>query len=74
VEGQKLGAWSIFRVLQVAPTTYYAARGHVPSARALNDVMVSPQLCDLWESNFQVYGVRKLWKAARRSGLDIGWD
>jgi len=56
------------------PSTYYAARGRVPSARALNDVMLSPQLCDLWENNFKVYGVRKLWKAARRAGIDIGRD
>ncbi len=74
VEGRKLGAWLICRVLQVAPSTYYAARGRVPSARVLNDVVLSPQLCDLWENNFQVYGVRKLWKAARRAGIDIGRD
>jgi len=74
VEGRKLGAWLICRVLQVAPSTYYAARGRVPSARVLNDVVQSPQLCDLWENNFQVYGVRKLWKAARRAGINIGRD
>jgi transposase InsO family protein len=74
VEGRKLGVELICRVLQVAPSTYYAARGRVPSARALNDVMLSPQLCDLWENNFQVYGVRKLWKAARRAGINIGRD
>ena len=37
-------------------------------------MMLSPQLCDLWENNFQVYGVRKLWKAARRAGINIGRD
>jgi transposase InsO family protein len=74
VEGRKLGVELICRVLQVAPSTYYAARGRVPSARVLNDVVLSPQLCDLWENNFQVYGVRKLWKAARRAGIDIGRD
>ena len=74
VEGRKLGVELICRVLQVAPSTYYAARGRARSARALNDVMLSPQLRDLWENNFQVYGVRKLWKAARRAGIDIGRD
>ena len=74
VEGRKLGVELICRVLQVAPSTYYAARGRVPCARALNDVVLSSQLCDLWKSNFQVYGVRKLWKAARRAGIDIGRD
>jgi len=74
VEGRKLGVELICRVLQVAPSTYYAARGRVPCARVLNDVMLSPQLCDLWKNNFEVYGVRKLWRAARRAGINIGRD
>ena len=74
VEGRKLGVELICRVLQVAPSTYYAARGRVPSARALNDVLLSPQLFALWENNFRVYGVRKLWRAARRAGINIGRD
>ena len=69
VEGRKLGVELSCRVLQVAPSAYYAARGRVPSARALNDVLLSPQLCVLWKNNFQVYGVRKLWKAALGQGL-----
>jgi putative transposase len=28
----------------------------------------------LWEDNYRVYGARKLWKAARRAGLDVGRD
>jgi hypothetical protein len=72
VEGRKLGVWLICRVLQVAPSTYYAAMGRVPSVRALNGVMLSPQLCALWEGNFEVCGVRKHWKAARRAEIVIG--
>ena len=33
-----------------------------------------PLLVELWESNYRVYGVRKLWKAARRAGIMIGPD
>jgi putative transposase len=29
---------------------------------------------ELWKANYEVYGSRKLWKAARRSGIDIGRD
>ena len=72
VERRKLDVGLICRVLQVAPSTYYAARGRVPCARALNDVVLSPQLFALGESNFQVEGLRKLWRAARRAGTDIG--
>ena len=74
MEGRKLGVELICRVLQVAPSTYYTDRGRVPSVGAVIDVMLSPQLCDLWENNFAVYGVRKLWKAARPAGIDIGRD
>jgi putative transposase len=28
----------------------------------------------LWQDNYRVYGVGKLWKAARRAGLDVGPD
>jgi putative transposase len=58
----------------VAPSTYYAARDRAPSARTLNDAVLSGELYSLWEKNRKVYGVRKLWKAARRSGIDIGRD
>ncbi len=33
-----------------------------------------PQLVEIWEANYRVYGVRKLWKAARRAGITIGRD
>jgi transposase InsO family protein len=29
---------------------------------------------ELWKVNYEVYGSRKLWKAARRAGIDIGRD
>ncbi|MDE0669285.1 MAG: IS3 family transposase, partial [bacterium] len=28
----------------------------------------------LWRANYGVYGARKLWKAARRAGIDVGRD
>ena len=33
-----------------------------------------PVLLALWKANYSVYGARKLWKAARRAGHDIGPD
>ncbi len=58
----------------MAPSTYYAAKDRAPSARAVNDSVVTPELVTLWKANYCVYGVRKLWKAARRAGFDIGRD
>jgi len=61
-------------VLQFAPSTYYAAKSRPLSDRARNDAVVSPVLLALWKKNYSVYGRRKLWRAAQRSGLDIGRD
>jgi putative transposase len=61
-------------VLQVAPSTYYAAKSRQPSARSTRDAAFGPWLRNLWEENYRVYGARKLWKAAHRAGIDIGRD
>lgn len=60
--------------VQVAPSTYYAAKNRQPSAREQRDTAMIPNLVKIWEANYRVYGARKLWKAARRAGHDIGRD
>ena len=60
--------------MQIAPSTYYAAKDRAPSARSISDAVLTPELVALWEDNYRVYGVRKLWKAARRAGIEIGRD
>ena len=72
----ELGVEPICRVLQVAPSTYYAAkrREAAPSARARRDAVMSQVVLALWVANRKVYGAHKLWKAARRAGHDIGRD
>ena len=54
----------------------YAAkhREHQPSAKARRDAVLLPVLMALWVANRKVYGVHKLWKAARRAGCDLGRD
>jgi putative transposase len=74
VAGRKLGVESICAVLQVAPSSYYAAKTRSPSARTVRDGELGPILRQLWEDNYSVYGARKLWKAARRAGHDVGRD
>jgi putative transposase len=61
-------------VLEIAPSTYYDAKSRPPSARAARDAELRPQLRTLWEKNYSVYGRRKLTKAARKAGLDLGRD
>lgn len=74
MDGRRLGVELICRLLQVAPSSYYAAKTRAPSARAVRDEELIPRLVALWEENYRVYGVRKLWKAARRAGISIGRD
>jgi putative transposase len=74
VDGRRLGVEPICEVLQVAPSTYYAARDRAPSRRAQRDAELVWRLVELWKANYEVYGSRKLWKAARRAGIDIGRD
>jgi putative transposase len=58
----------------VAPSTYYAVKSRPPSARAIRDAMMIPILVALWQANYSVYGTRKLWRAAKRAGHDLGRD
>lgn len=70
----ELGVEPICKVLQVAPSTYYAAKTRPPSARAMRDAVLKVTLLALWRANYEVYGIHKLWKAARRAGEDVGRD
>jgi putative transposase len=72
----EFGVEPICTTLQVAPSTYYAAKRRqlAPSARAVRDAAMMQILMVLWVANRKVYGAHKLWKAARRAGHDIGRD
>ena len=58
----------------MAPSTYYAAKSRLPSARSVRDAVLIPILVAIWTANYRVYGAHKLWKAARRAGHDLGRD
>jgi putative transposase len=74
VDGRRLGVEPICETLQVAPSTYYAARDRPLSRRARRDAELTPRLTQIWKDNYQVYGSRKLWNTARRAGIKIGRD
>lgn len=71
---EEFGVESICDTLQFAPSTYYAAKFRLPSARELRDQVLMPIILALWQVNFEVYGARKLWKAMLRAGHEIGRD
>ena len=61
------GVESICAVLPIAPSTYYehAARRANPDlqpARAKRDAELRDLVDRVWRENFQVYGVRKVWR------------
>ena len=68
------GVEPICTALQVAPSTYYAAKSRPLSARAIRDAVMGPILLALWIGNRKLYGAHKLWKAALRAGHVIGRD
>ena len=66
----------ICRLLLIAPSTYYeviAKRTDVDrlSARAQRDIAMKVEIRRVFNENFQVYGVRKVWRQLLREGYDI---
>jgi transposase InsO family protein len=70
------GVEPICTVLPIAPSTYHAhaARRADPSkapARSRSDAELSVAIRRIWDENFQVYGVRKVWRQLRREGINV---
>ena len=40
----------------------------------MSDEILGQALCEIHAANFSVYGTRKMWKALRRAGHDVGRD
>ena len=70
------GVEPICRVLPIAPSTYYAhaARhadpGKLP-ARAQRDAALKVEIGRVYDENYQVYGVRKVWRQLGREGIAV---
>jgi len=68
------GVEPICRTLGLAPSTYYAAKSRPPSARALRDATLKPEIARVYESNYRVYGRHKIWRQLHREGTPVGRD
>ena len=71
-----LGVEPICKVLPIAPSTYYdtvAKRTDVDrlSVRARRDVSLKIEISRVFDANYRVYGVRKVWRQLRREGFDV---
>ena len=76
IDGHKaeFGVEPICRVLQFAPSTYYAAKSRPPSARSLADVTLGQQIQRIHDENYGVYGIRKVWRQLLRQDVAVGRD
>jgi putative transposase len=70
------GVEPICKVLPIAPSTYHT---HVAkrvdftklSARARRDLALKPEIARVFAENFEVYGVRKVWRQLGREGFSV---
>jgi putative transposase len=70
------GVEPICRVLPIAPSIYHAhaARRADPSkasARVRRDAALRLEIRRVFEANFGVYGVRKVWRQLGREGMSV---
>ena len=70
------GVEPICAELPIAPSVYYEhkRREREPercSARSRRDAVLRTRIRHVWESNFGVYGVRKVWRQLQREGVGV---
>jgi len=70
------GVEPICKVLPIAPSTYYAhvVRRADPgklSMRAKQDIALRSEIARVFAGNFEVYGVRKVWRQMLRERFDV---
>jgi putative transposase len=73
---QVYGVEPICKVLPIAPSTYYAhvAKRADPaklSPRAKQDMALQPEIARVFAGNFEVYGVRKVWRQMVRERFNV---
>jgi putative transposase len=57
--------------VQIAPSTYYAAKTRPPSARSISDAATTAVIERVHAENFGVYGARKVHAELRRQGHQV---
>lgn len=72
---REYGVEPICEVLPIAPSTYHAhkARERAPETappRVQRDEALKPEIQRVFDENFGVYGVRKVWKQLLREGVE----
>jgi putative transposase len=60
--------------MKITPGTYYKWLACPVRPHELEEAYLVNAIVDLYRRNKCVYGVRKMWHAARRAGLRVGRD
>ena len=73
---ERFGVEPICAVLPIAPSTYYMNKTQHRdpdrrSARAQRDDELKLEIQRIWDHNFRVYGVRKVWRQLKREGFEV---
>ncbi len=76
VDGRRVGVEPICAVLkdagvQIAPSSYYAAKIRPPSARAIRDAELVTDIKVVHKDNLGVYGARKIHATLNREGVRV---
>lgn len=70
-DGLVWGVEPTCRALEVAPSTYYAAKARPVSARAERDQALKVQVKRVYDENRGVYGADKVWSQLNREGIAV---
>lgn len=65
------GIESIAKIIGIAPSTYHAAKKRLPSARAVRDAELRPQILQVYEENLAVYGADKIWDQLNKDEVRV---
>jgi putative transposase len=57
--------------VQIAPSTYYAAKNRPPSTRAVRDAELVTDIRNAYKANLGVYGARKIHAELNREGVTV---
>ena len=78
IDGNKAsyGVEPICKELPIAPSTYYEhkLRERVPEhapPRVQRDAVLRPEIQRVWDENFSVYGVRKVWRQMNSEDIEL---
>jgi putative transposase len=70
----RFGVEPICRVLGVSASAYYHRATGARSTRAVEDERLLARIGEVHEANYCAYGSRRMWKALKRAGEDVGRD